>query len=197
MATVVFNKCDCCCPLPEGQCCLLDFFTQAVMTIEGIQQNPLLPPAPFCECLNTTYVIDLTNDVNPATEQFGIDCDGLVPGHRIYGLASPPVRCEEVSSTPGVYTIRSVNPANALSVKIERPDDFNPSIWRQFESSVLIDLIPVGSVRQLCFHRSRPLKTCAEYLPEALPQPALGGVVYLLGVSSCIATNARGSVVLQ
>lgn len=208
MGSPVIQKCACCCPQPEGQCCLHDFYTQAVISISGVADPPgIIPEFKGCSCVNVSVVVDLPLDGPGQSVTFSPPCDELggrqgilfFRNYRIRAGYGAPMWCEAVTSAGDVFRIHAIGPADPLAVQIELQSEFNQNVWNaQGGYNVVRSGNNVSSVlRAMCAGGSRPFESCNDYVSDALEQ--FEGLPVALGISGslCDATNATVSLVLQ
>jgi hypothetical protein len=162
------SKCACCCPLPEGECCLLDRFTQAVLEISGVGGGG------FCDCANQVYVFDLS-DASSKSEV--IPCDFAGFPIQVVRTVNAPIACEETVITenglpavvPDVWSFRVGNVSFVMQIAFKQQNPVFPQPGQFPNTFLSIELDTLGSTlfaRSLCSDFRRPVQTCAEAVSQ-------------------------------
>lgn len=207
MGTPVIQKCECCCPQPDGECCLHDFHTQAVISISGVAPFPFTTDFRGCGCVNVTVVVDLPLDGPGPLVEFTPPCDDLggrqgflfFRNYRIRAFYGSPLWCRAVASAADVFRLEAVGPGDPLAVSIELQNEFNQN---QYTGQGGYNVVRSGNnvsavLRAMCAGGRRPFLSCHEYVENALLQ--FQGLPVTLGANGffCDVTNATASIVLQ
>ncbi len=212
------NKCSCCCPQPEGACCLGDFYTQAVISIAGVAAQDfggaVIPEFLGCDCLNITVVIDLSFDGPDPLVEFVPDCGNLggrqgilfFRNYRIRASKGTPMWCQNIGEDNaainpalGIYRLHAFGPGSTLAIAIELQSEFNQNNWTP-QGGVNVDRASLNAgdrvPRAMCPGYQRPALTCSEYMQAALE--AFGGLPVQLTTSGpCDYRNATVTLQLQ
>lgn len=195
------SKCFCCCPLPEGDCCLSDRFTQATLEITGVAQVGVNDTA--CLCANTVRVIDLfggsVEEVIPCSSNY------LFP-IQVRRITNVPLRCEEVYVlengalvlVPGVWAFRTGDVSFSMQVQFRRQSLVSPQPGVFPLVFLTIFITTEGEVvygRQLCSDNRRPVVSCVDTL-NTLPT-SLEVRVQRVVSEECDISQATGSITFQ
>lgn len=195
------SKCFCCCPLPEGDCCLSERFTQATLEITGVAQVGVNDTA--CLCANTVRVIDLFG--GPVEEVIPCDLNYPFP-IQVRRVTNVPLRCEEVyvlenrvpALVPGVWAFRTGDVSFSMQVQFRRQSLVSPQPGVFPLVFLTIFITTEGETiygRQLCSDNRRPVVSCSDALaalPASLPVQVGRSIS-----AECDISQATGSITFQ